>query len=484
MAMETVLPDEGVIASLAREAAGVMEGLVPARGEHGDSMVRAWMVLAVAAALLMPAGPEAAAAEALAGAAVAEPPTVEALLSEALEQSAELRALEERIRAAEASVGPAGALPDPMVGVGLSNIPVGSGIALDEDMMSGVMLMASQAVPPGSMRRQMREAQAAEAEMLRAELADARNDLVRRVKRAYVDVQFRDEAVEIARRNRDLAEDMLRTAEALYATGKAMQQHVFEAQVRLSQMVDMVVMHQREREAMVARLNRLLYRPPDAPLPGLPALAKGSAMVDAEGLRALAEDGNAGLDAMRRGVVHAERMAGATAAGEKPHVVYSFEYMIRQPMGEMGGGTDMWSASVGMSLPWVRRSGKLDREVEAAEARRAAAEREVEAMRNELGAMVEEHATDVRRVDEQLALLETGLMPQAEGAYAAARASYATGMGELTELLDNQMNLYNLELQRAMLLAERGRSMAELEYMVGGPLTAVPAEPEVATGVE
>jgi cobalt-zinc-cadmium efflux system outer membrane protein len=347
-------------------------------------------------------------------------------------------------------------------------------------------LMASQAVPPSSMRRQMREAQAAEAAMLRAELEDARNDLVRRVKRAYIEVQFRDEAVEIAGRNRDLAEDMLRTAEALYATGKAMQQHVFEAQVRLSQMVDTLVMHRREREGVVARLNGLLYRAPGAPLPRLPALAKGSEMVDAGGLRALAEEGNAGLEAMRRGVVHAERMAGATAAGERPHVVYSFAYMIRQPMGEMGeGGTDMWSASVELSLPWVRRSGKLDREVEAAEARRAAAEREVEAMRNELGAMVEEHATDVRRADEQLALLETGLMPQAEGAYAAARASYATGMGELAELLDNQMNLYNLELQRAMLLAERRRLVAELEYVVGGPLTASPAaEPEVETGVE
>jgi len=147
--------------------------------------------------------------------------------------------------------------------------------------------------------------------------------------------------------------------------------------------------------------------------------------------------------------------------------------------------------------------------VEAAGARRAAAEQGVEAMRNEVGAMVEELAIDTHREEEQLALVETGLLPQAEGAYAASRASYATGQGGLLELLDNQMNLYNLELQRLMLLAERGRSVAELEYMVGGPhsggphsggphsggphsggphsggpLTAAPAGPEVDTSVE
>jgi len=457
------------------------------------------MVLAAAAALLMAAGPGVMAGDARAGEADAEPPTVEAgaeapaveaLVSEALEQSAELRALEERVRAAEAMVGPAGALPDPMVGVGVSNVPVGSGVQLDQDMMSSVMLMASQAVPPGSMRRLMREAQAAEAAMLRAELEDARNDIIRRVKKAYIDVQFRDGAVEIAGRNRDLAEDMLRTAEARYGTGKAMQQDVFQAQVRLSQMVDMVVMHRREREGAAARLNRLLYRAPGAGMPRLAGLAKGDEMVDAEGLRALAEAGNAGLEAMRRGVVHAEKMEGATAAGIQPHLSFSFQYMIRQQLEMMPeSGTDMWSASVGMSLPWVYRREKVDREVEAAGARRAAAERGVEAMRNELGAMVEEHTIDIHRAEEQLTLVETGLLPQAEGAYAASRSSYATGMGSLLELLDNQMNLYNLELQRLMLLAERGRSVAELEYTVGGPhsggpLTAVPAEPEVDTSVE
>jgi outer membrane protein TolC len=77
----------------------------------------------------------------------------------------------------------------------------------------------------------------------------------------------------------------------------------------------------------------------------------------------------------------------------------------------------------------------------------------------------------VKRAEEQLALVDTGLLPQAEGAYAASRASYATGMGDVLSLLDNQMNLYNLELQRVMLLRDRERAIAEIEYLVGGGLS-------------
>jgi cobalt-zinc-cadmium efflux system outer membrane protein len=424
-----------------------------------------WLILL--AMLVMPAW--GARAEVVGEGAAPTDDLLQALVAEALDRSEELAALRSRIEAAEAMVRPAGALPDPMAMVGLSNIPVGSGLQVDQDMMSSVMLSLSQEVPPGSRRRLMREAQGDEAAMMRAQVEDTRNDIVRRVKRAYIDAQYREAALSVAERNREVAKEMLATAEALYATGKAMQQDVFQAQVRVSQMVDMVVMQRREREAAATRLNRLLYRPTDQPLPALPPLAMRPLGADPEALRARALEANPSLRAMEIGVERSQKEEGVAASMIEPHLTFSFSYMIRQQMAmNPDSGNDMWSASVGMNLPWFRRRDTVDREVEAAQAMRRAMESEVQAMRNELPAMAEEMLIDIARTEEQLALLETGLMPQAEGAYAASRASYATGKGELLDLLDNQMNLYTLELQRAMLLAERERALAELEYVVGG----------------
>jgi len=398
-------------------------------------------------------------------------PTIAALLAEALARSQELYALQERVVAAEAMIRPAGALPDPMAQVGYQNIPVGAGLALDQDMMSSFMLMLSQQLPPASRRRLMREAQGAEVLMARAQLADKRNDIVRKVKRAYIDVQYRDEALAIAERNRDVAKDMLETAEARYATGKVMQQDVFQAQVQLSRMLDMVVMQRRERTMAVTRLNRLLYRDPAAEMGGLPRLQRTQANL--EGLSARVEEANPQLAEMRARVAQAERSQGVATSMIKPELILSFSYMIRKPLeADAMTGDDMWTALVGINLPWVYRRDKVDEEVRAATAERGAAERDVEAMRNELVSMAEETAIDIGRAEEQLALVETGLLPQAEGAYAASRASYATGMGDVLSLLDNQMNLYNLELQRAMLLRDRERAVADVEYLVGGALLA------------
>ena len=110
-------------------------------------------------------------------------PTPEALVAEALEKSAELAALEERIAAAGASVAPAGALPDPMASIAVSNVPV-EGIELNRTPMTGISLGVSQAVPAGAKRRLRRRATEQEAEALRARYEDRRNDLVRRVKKA------------------------------------------------------------------------------------------------------------------------------------------------------------------------------------------------------------------------------------------------------------------------------------------------------------
>ena len=408
---------------------------------------------------------------------------LEALVAEALEMSAELAALAELIRAAEASAAPAGALPDPMGSVGLTNVPVWS-IDLDETPMSGIVLGLSQSVPARAKRRLRRRAVEQEAEALRARYEDRRNDLVRRVKQAYIELQYLDEALVIVEENKRLAEDFLATAEARYATGKGLQQDVFRAQVRLSRMIDMLVVLRQGRAGAATRLNKLLYRPAGGPVPTLSRVSLSELGLSGVSLGARAEAENPELKERRVRVEQAGTRESLAAAGIRPDLNLGVSYRIRQsvPMDPVRG-EDFWSASVGMSLPWIYRKEKVDQEVEAGTARRVAAELDLEAVLNELVARIEGLVIDTVRENEQIALLETGLLPQAEGALASSRAAYATGQVEFLTLLDNQTNLYNLELQRVRLIADHEADLAELEYAVGGRVggpVGGPAAPEAA----
>jgi cobalt-zinc-cadmium efflux system outer membrane protein len=394
------------------------------------------------------------------------------VVAEAVARSEELVALRARIAAAEASIRPAQALPDPMVSLMASNVPVG-GFDLDRTPMTGVELGIAQRVPASSKRRLKGQSVSVEVQALQARHDDMRAALVRQVKKAYYDLQQLDDSLEIALQNKALAEDLLETAEARYATGKGLQQDVFRAQVRLSRMVDAVIALRERRSAAATRLNKLLYRPAAQAVPRPPRLQSTEVELPAAG-EAVVQRHPRVREAQLR-VEKAEITEGLAAAGLRPDWTLGFKYRIRDdvPMDPVRGD-DFWSASVGMTLPWLYRRDTVDQQVKAAASGQEAAQADLAALVNELSARIEEMAVDVGRLDEQIDLVETGLLPQAEGALASSRAAYATGSLEFIAVIDNQLNLYNLQLDWVRLVAERARRLAELEYLMSGPPMAMP----------
>ena len=398
------------------------------------------------------------------------PPTLDQLIAQGVQNSPELLSLNYQVRAAEAMIRPAGALPDPMLEVGLKDLPVGAGISLNQDTMSGLEFMASQEVPRSAKRRLNRGVQADMARMLREKYADKRNDIVRRVTKAYREVQAMDEQIRITKRNQQLAEDMLAVAEANYATGKVMQQDVFMAQVRLSQMVDMLLAMRKERANAEVMLGEALTCLTGFTIGPLPPPERTPVALDAEALVAAADAASPPLLEMRVRVEQAEKQVRLAALGLKPDYTFSLAYMIRETVDmDPMSGTDMWSAAVGINLPWVYRRDKADQQRKSAAATKCAALEDVAARRNELASMVRQRANDIHSADQQLSLLETGLLPQSEGAVAAARSAYVVGKGSITAMLDSQMSFLSFQLQRFRITAEREIALAELTYLIGKP---------------
>jgi outer membrane protein TolC len=421
---------------------------------------------------------------AAARAASAEPaaPPVSALLAEALEKSAELAALREQIAAAEAKVIPAGAPADPVASVGLNNIPVG-GLRLDEDMMTSVGVMVSQNVIRGARRRLRSGVQQGEVAALRARAASVENGIVRGVKQACVDLQYLDEAAQIAEENKRLAEDVLAIAESRYGTGKVGQQDVFQAQVQLSRLLESLLTLRRQRLAAATRLNRLLYRTPGQALARFPALSRTSLPSYEASAESLAESNSVVRELLAR-TGQAESGADLARQWRRPDYMLSFAYMIRQRLAEMpSSGEDMWSASIAIGLPWRNRRAH-ESEVASAQAEQRRARQDVEAQLNAIPARLEELTIEIERAEEQLALVETGLLPQAEGALAASRSAYATGRTDSINVLNNQLGLYNLQLERIQLLREHEQNLAELEYEAKGALGPMaPAAAAVGAGM-
>jgi cobalt-zinc-cadmium efflux system outer membrane protein len=186
-------------------------------------------------------------------AAGASPVPVDQLVDQALEVSPRIRAARARLEAAQAAVGPAGTLPDPMLMAGIMNQPLGGSEAEDMTAMTMRTVGVGQTLPfPGklALQRRVAEAEVAAAE---AQREAARWAVVEEVRGAYYDLAFFDTALEVVRNERLLA-NFVRVTEARYGVGTGAQADVLKARVEAARLAEeAVALTEQRRAALGAR---------------------------------------------------------------------------------------------------------------------------------------------------------------------------------------------------------------------------------------
>jgi len=387
------------------------------------------------------------------------------LIEAAVADNPDLAALRRRIEATEAGVPQAGSLPDPEGVVALSSVPVGD-TSLERTPMTGINLGLRQMVPyPG--RLDLKELAAEQdVEITRAIYEESENAVIRDVKRAWDELFYLHKAVEVTRLNKQVAEALTEVADALYSTGSRPQQDLVKANVEVARLVDRLVVLEEKMDRAEARLNALLDRPPNAPLP-TPEVAFEPLTLSTEALEGAAREGRPLLVESATRIEKAETMVRLAKMNMKPDFKLGLDYRVRagSPMDPVGG-QDFWSLSVGANLPWLNKD-LHEAEVDEAQAvldglneqDRATFNRVREALDNALEAAQKE-----RR---QASLYAEGLIPQAELGFSAARSAYETGQVDLTSVLDAFRTLNTYQEQYYRIVANHANAIADLEYAIG-----------------
>ncbi|HEY5870688.1 MAG TPA: TolC family protein [Candidatus Tectomicrobia bacterium] len=180
------------------------------------------------------------------------------LMREALENKPDIRAAQQRWAAAKAVIPQVKTLPDPLINLGY-----------DQVEERGVTYGFSQEIPfPGKLRLRgevaTREAERVEQEYLVVPLR-----IIARLKEAFYDLAFVHRSIETVEKNRRVLLDFAQTAEARYAVGRGVQQDIFRAQTEVSFLLGRLATLEHRKASLQAEINRLVNRPPAAPL-GIP----------------------------------------------------------------------------------------------------------------------------------------------------------------------------------------------------------------------
>ena len=394
------------------------------------------------------------------------PADLQRYLAEALTANPEIRQAAAVKEAAQAAVRAAGALDDPMLHLGVSNLPTNTFSFSREDMTMKVVGLSQRFPFPGK-RRLRTEAATDQAKEAEFSYLDKINEVRGRLIQAYWGLAFAYAAADLTQKNKDLWTQAVRVAETRYGTGQGSQTEVLQAQVELGNYLDRLLTWQQQQQSWRATLNALRGQPPHAPLSRPVALQPRNFDQSLDELLVLLE-ARPQLQALKTAQSRQEKLVALARKDFLPDFNLGVEYGFREN-GVMGRRPDFFTAYIQLNLPlWfpVKQAPRLREE----QARMAAATEAYQALILQLRAAVTDRFQKLSRLHQQIQLYQTGLVPQAQQAARAAQAAYQVGGLEFARLIQTQLAAYDTELKLQEYLKEFEETWADLEFLVGSDL--------------
>jgi len=264
-------------------------------------------------------------------------------------------------RGAIARVRGAGTFEDPMVDLGIAPLSIGSSSA-----RFGWEASVSQRLPWFGKRGLEADAASAEARAAADDLEAVRRELAASAVGLYAEYFVLARSMEVNATHIDLMKAMQRAAIAQYETGRGSAQDALSAEAELAHMEHDAVILASHRDVVIAQMNELLHRAPEAPLP--PPPTELAAPADARDAKRLEEEAASRRPEIAAAAEHAKAEAARAERASRdayPDLVVSTSYNTMWDMPE-----HRWMVGLGFNLPiqGTRRAGAAD-EAAAARAR-------------------------------------------------------------------------------------------------------------------
>jgi outer membrane protein TolC len=401
----------------------------------------------------------------------ADPLSLPEALQLAAARSQQLVAQDAATRASQDLAVSAGQLPDPVLKLGVNNLPINGPdqFSLTRDFMT----MRSVGVMQEFTRSDKRKARIArferEAEAAQAGRHLALANLQRDTAMAWLDRFYQERLRELLVSQRDEAKLQIDAADATYRGGRGSQVDLFAARSAVAQLEDRIAQAERQIETAKTQLARWVGAEAAKPLGAPPAL---------DTVRMRAEDLETQLahhpqiDVLMKQETMAQAEADVAQASKKSDVSVELMYNQRGP-----AFSNMISLNVSVPLQWDQKN-RQNREVAAklAEVEKIRAEREESTrmhIAEALAMMQEWHSNR-----ERLVRYDASLLPLTSERTRAAIAAYRGAAGPLTAVLEARRGEIDMRMERLRLEMETARLWAQINYLIpsgtGTPATAHP----------
>jgi outer membrane protein TolC len=400
--------------------------------------------------------------------------TLDGLVEVALQQNLQIQVAKQEWEAALHKIPQVKAMPDPVLSYAHFGQSIETRLGPQRNKIS-----VSQHIPFFGKLGLMAEVAAQNAYVVEQQYHAIKADVVLKVKHAFFSLFLIDKSVQINQDVKSVYRRLSEIALKKYETGQASQQEALKAQLEISKITERLLSLQKVRKAVVAELNSLLNREIETSVGIAEEFSVPELEIDLEQLMNLARRNRPELRRAQSVIQKNQESLKLVKKENYPDFRVMLDYI------DIGAGTtahpddgrNSWMASIGVNIPiWQKKHRAAEAE---AAIRIKASEDAYNNLTNQTLSQISALYFEITTAREQIELFKYSLLPQAEQALKASEVGYLAGKADFLSLLDSERMILTIKNGYFKILAELGKSFAQLERLVGEDLLKLRSEKSV-----
>ena len=395
--------------------------------------------------------------------------TLDSLVAKAVKVSPKIKMLKAKLKVAQDKIPQVSNLPDPMLTLGLANMP-GNSFSFTQEPMTGKIVGLSQTIPfPGKLNS-MGKVSGKQVEIVKQEINDEINDVTKKVTENYEDLRFIRKAISIMKESKNLLKEIAKVVRTKYSVSTASQQNLIKADLEITNVNDKIEDLKGKESSKIAMLNALLLQNSES------TIATGSfpkiiyQKLTVAKLDSIAEANRPFLMGVKLAEQKAQLMEQTAKYDYYPNFNLKLQYSQRDEIAKTHTPlTDFFTVMVGISLP-LNYGGKVTSKVEEAAAMQDMYNQQYNAAMQMLNSNFGTSLSKLKTLKERIKLIEDGLLPQANQTLNSSLANYQVGKIDFLNVIDAQNKLYQIETNLYKLKTNYLKEITKLEFLIGSKL--------------
>jgi outer membrane protein TolC len=391
------------------------------------------------------------------------------MIEQAILLSPELKMLEAKRNAAYSKLNINTNLPDPVLTLGLINVPTNS-FSFDQEPMTQKIVGVRQTFPfPGKLGA-IENASAIDTLIIDQEIRDAENEIRKIVSEKYYELSYLKRSIELSKESKLLLQDIAKVVSTKYTVGSASQQNLLKVQLEITNISQKIDELESREQSITAELNSLFLRDENTPIN-----VKYFENLDFIDLNTARLDSTARIyRPYLKGIQLAENKYELNMyAAEKdyyPNITLGLQYAFREQIAATGLQlNNMFSVVIGVTLPF-NYGGKVSAKVEEAISMQQFYSNQYSLALQSLQGSFGGAVANLNSLEERIKLYEEGLLPQAKQNLTATLSHYQVGHIDFINVIDAQDQLFKIETNVYRLKTNYLKQVSDLEFLVGKTL--------------